>query len=72
MYSHVDSNYALLLANGHTDGIQMMQMRIWVPANGFIVTENVKGEARSIDTSSAQDNPPEAVLQNAVETIGTL
>ncbi|KAL6281753.1 hypothetical protein ACE6H2_018634 [Prunus campanulata] len=47
--------------------------RIWVPANGFIVTENVKGEARSIDTSSAQDNnPPEAVLQNAVETIGTL
>ncbi|CAB4281579.1 unnamed protein product [Prunus armeniaca] len=79
MYSHVDSNYALLLANRHTDGTNQTVRypddaydRIWVPANGFIVTENVKGEARSIDTSSAQDNPPEAVLQNAVETIGTL
>ncbi|XP_034217570.1 uncharacterized protein At1g24485-like [Prunus dulcis] len=78
MYSHVDSNYALLLANRHTDGTNQTVRypddaydRIWVPESGFIFTKTVKGEARSIDTSSAQDNPPEAVLQDAVETTGT-
>ncbi|KAJ7975313.1 Leucine-rich repeat receptor-like protein kinase [Quillaja saponaria] len=78
MYSRVDSNHALYLthraAAGANQTIRYPQDpydRIWENEVGFVLTEDVKGDAVSVNASKAEDDPPPAVLRNAVTTIGT-
>lgn len=79
MYSNVDTNHALFLANRITHGANQTVRypddkydRIWDTRNGDSTSyEDVKSEADTIDVSAGKDHPPPAVLQNAVETTGT-
>ncbi|KAK7314709.1 hypothetical protein VNO77_33236 [Canavalia gladiata] len=77
MYSHVDSNHALILqwryALGGNETVRYPDDvfdRIWTPADGILLSE-VKSEASSIDISTAEDHPPKAALQNAITSSST-
>ncbi|CAA0811927.1 Leucine-rich repeat transmembrane protein kinase protein [Striga hermonthica] len=74
MYSHVDKNYPLLLvtrvAYGANQTIRYTDDpydRIWTPVPGGTGLTSVASDAIFID-NSVPDNPPSAVLQNAVTT----
>ncbi|KAL2578263.1 hypothetical protein AAZV13_16G187200 [Glycine max] len=77
MYSHVDSNHALILkwryASGGNQTIRYPDDvfdRIWTPADGIGLSE-VKSEASGIDISTAEDHPPEAALENSIVSSST-
>lgn len=77
MYSHVDPNHALILqwryAFGGNQTIRYPDDvfdRIWTPSFGIGLSE-VKSEASGIDTSTAEDHPPQAALGNAVISSST-
>ncbi|KAJ1438657.1 Malectin-like carbohydrate-binding domain [Sesbania bispinosa] len=77
LYSHVDPNHALILqwryALGGNETIRYPDDifdRIWRPAYGILLDE-VKSEVPSIDTSTAEDHPPEPALQNAIVASST-
>ncbi|WJX67101.1 hypothetical protein P8452_51595 [Trifolium repens] len=77
MYSHVDSNHALILqwryAFGGNETIRYPDDifdRIWRPAYGVLLSE-VKSEESSFDISTAEDHPPQASLQNAIVSSST-
>ncbi|GER34425.1 leucine-rich repeat protein kinase family protein [Striga asiatica] len=78
MYSHVDKNYPLLLvtrvAYGANQTIRYTDDpydRIWTPMPGGTGLTSVASDAIFIDTS-VPDNPPLAVLQNAVTSSGEI
>ncbi|CAJ2667306.1 unnamed protein product [Trifolium pratense] len=78
MYSHVDSNHALILqwryAFGGNETIRYPDDifdRIWTPAVGILLSE-VKSEESSFDITTAEDHPPQAALQNAIVSSSTL
>lgn len=75
MYKHVDSNYALYLkarvAYGTTKDVRYSADaydRIWQPAAIGTGLTVVASDALFIDITSIDDNPPQAVMQNAVTT----
>nr|XP_027193564.1 uncharacterized protein At1g24485-like isoform X2 [Cicer arietinum] len=77
MYSHVDSNHALILqwryAFGGNKTIRYPDDifdRIWTPAYGILLSE-VKSEETSFDISTSEDHPPQDALQNAVVSSST-
>ncbi|KAL5079425.1 hypothetical protein RYX36_007846 [Vicia faba] len=77
MYSHVDSNHALILqwryAFGGNQTIRYPEDifdRIWTPAYGILLSE-VKSEESSIDVSTSEDQPPKSALQNAIVSSST-
>ncbi|KAK3024465.1 hypothetical protein RJ639_043186 [Escallonia herrerae] len=79
MYSHVDSNFALKLktraACGANETIRYsddIYDRIWTPAvvkDGVPI--NVKSDGSIISINNVEDNPPQAVLQNAITKSAT-
>ncbi|GAU39393.1 hypothetical protein TSUD_295480 [Trifolium subterraneum] len=78
MYSHIDSNHALILqwryAFGGNETIRYPDDifdRIWTPAVGILLSE-VKSEESRFDITTAEDHPPEAALQNAIVSSSTL
>lgn len=78
MYSHVGPEYALFrqirIALGGYQTVRYPQDaydRRWAPGYGFGL-EEVTSEASSIDVSTAEDAPPEAVLKNATTANNTL
>ncbi|RDY01350.1 putative leucine-rich repeat receptor-like protein kinase, partial [Mucuna pruriens] len=77
MYTHVDSNHALILqwryAFGGNQTIRYPDDvfdRIWTAAYGIGLSE-IKSEASGIDTSTAEDHPPKAALENAIISSST-
>lgn len=77
MYSHVDSNHALILqwryAFGGNQTIRYPDDifdRIWTPAYGILLSE-VKSEESNIDITTAEDQPPKSALQNAIVSSST-
>ncbi|XP_029129982.1 uncharacterized protein At1g24485-like isoform X2 [Cajanus cajan] len=77
MYAHVDPNHALILqwryALGGNQTIRYPDDRfdrIWTPAYGIGLSK-VKSEASGIATSTAEDHPPEAALENAIISSST-
>ncbi|CBI16211.3 unnamed protein product, partial [Vitis vinifera] len=75
MYSSLDSNYALFLrrrvAFGANETISDAYDRIWVPGVAVNGLTAVTSDALVIDSSTAEDDPPQAVLQNAITTSST-
>ncbi|XP_027357341.1 uncharacterized protein At1g24485-like [Abrus precatorius] len=77
MYSHVDSNHALILqwryAFGGNQTIRYPDDifdRIWMPSFGILLSE-IKSEASGFDISTAEDHPPSAALKNAIISSST-
>ncbi|MED6139316.1 hypothetical protein PIB30_082673 [Stylosanthes scabra] len=78
MYSHVDSNHALILqwrdAFGANQTIRYpddIYDRIWRPADGINLSE-IHGKSSSrIDITTSDDVPPESSLQNAIVSSST-
>ncbi|QCD92375.1 hypothetical protein DEO72_LG5g437 [Vigna unguiculata] len=77
MYSHVDPNHALILQWRYAfGGNQTIRYpydvfdRIWAPSYGIGLSE-VKSEPSGIDTSTAEDHPPQAALENAIISSST-
>lgn len=75
MYSSLDSNYALFLrrrvAFGANETISDAYDRIWVPGVAVNGLTAVTSDALVIDSTTAEDDPPQAVLQNAITTSRT-
>ncbi|CAK7327931.1 unnamed protein product [Dovyalis caffra] len=78
MYSHVAPNYAMFLnlrvAYGANVTIRYPDDphdRSWKPGHGLLLTD-VTSLAPAIDATGAEDNPPSAVLENAITTSSTL
>ncbi|KAJ6876933.1 hypothetical protein NC651_029833 [Populus alba x Populus x berolinensis] len=78
MYSYLDPKYALFLsarvAYGAKDTVRFPDDaydRIWVPAIVDSGITSVASDAIFIDVVNAPDNPPQAVLQNAITISST-
>ncbi|XP_052117797.1 uncharacterized protein At1g24485-like [Arachis duranensis] len=77
MYSHVDSNHALILqwryAFGGNQTIRYpddMYDRIWRAADGIGLSE-IHNQFSRIDMTTSEDVPPESALQNAIVSTST-
>ncbi|XP_061945581.1 uncharacterized protein At1g24485-like [Populus nigra] len=78
MYNYLDPNYALFLrsrvAYGAKETVRLPDDaydRIWVPATVDSGITSVASDAITIDVVNAPDNPPQAVLQNAITISST-
>ncbi|KAL9341637.1 hypothetical protein Peur_064962 [Populus x canadensis] len=78
MYNYLDPNYALFLrsrvAYGAKETVRLPDDaydRIWVPATVDSGITSVTSDAITIDVVNAPDNPPQAVLQNAITISST-
>ncbi|GMY24068.1 protein kinase domain-containing protein [Fagus crenata] len=80
MYRHGGSNTVLVLANrafqsqGANQNIRHPDDpydRIWIPYSAAPLEEVITSGAATIDVSTAEDQPPQAVVRNAITTTAT-
>ncbi|KAB1212178.1 hypothetical protein CJ030_MR5G001740 [Morella rubra] len=79
MYNHAGSNRFLYLLNRAAQGANQTIRypedpydRVWYPYGAEDHQENVTNVAATIHVSSAEDQPPQAVLRNAIASTSTM